>query len=219
MWLGLALIATLLSIWLKVATALSEIVVGTIAQLIIGATAAAFLLAVDDSAIKFLSGAGAIVLTFLAGAELDPQVFRRKWKEASAVGQRRNGARQRRRLGRAAGRWLFRRRHLPRQRRRHPLHRTPPEDFFNSLLDVSQRSSAATPGVTGVKSESAAGLDRLMTRPSLPKKMWKEVVNQTMITAYKAPISPRRMLRQSSITWPAPRARSGHSSSGSSTKL
>ena len=85
-WLGLALIATLLSIWLKIATALSEIVVGTIAQLVIGTAAGATLLAVDDSAIKFLSGAGAIVLTFLAGAELDPGVFRRKWKEASAVG-------------------------------------------------------------------------------------------------------------------------------------
>jgi glutathione-regulated potassium-efflux system ancillary protein KefC len=86
MWLGLALIATLLSIWLKVATALSEIVVGTIAQLVIGVAAGAVLLAADDSAIKFLSGAGAIVLTFLAGTELDPQVFRRKWKEASAIG-------------------------------------------------------------------------------------------------------------------------------------
>jgi glutathione-regulated potassium-efflux system ancillary protein KefC len=86
MWLGLALVATLLSIWLKVATALSEIVVGTITQLIIGTIAGGLLLAVDDSAIKFLSGAGAIVLTFLAGAELDPTVFRRKWREATAVG-------------------------------------------------------------------------------------------------------------------------------------
>jgi hypothetical protein len=33
LWLGLALVATLLSIWLRIATALSEIVVGTIAQL------------------------------------------------------------------------------------------------------------------------------------------------------------------------------------------
>jgi glutathione-regulated potassium-efflux system ancillary protein KefC len=32
MWLGLALIATLFSIWLKVATALSEIVVGEAAR-------------------------------------------------------------------------------------------------------------------------------------------------------------------------------------------
>jgi len=37
LWLGLALFATLLSIWLRIATALSEIVVGTVAQLIIGA--------------------------------------------------------------------------------------------------------------------------------------------------------------------------------------
>ena len=38
LWFGLALVATLVSIWLRIATALSEIVVGTIAQLLIGAT-------------------------------------------------------------------------------------------------------------------------------------------------------------------------------------
>jgi glutathione-regulated potassium-efflux system ancillary protein KefC len=37
LWIGLALIATLLSIWFRIATALSEIVVGTVAQLVIGA--------------------------------------------------------------------------------------------------------------------------------------------------------------------------------------
>jgi glutathione-regulated potassium-efflux system ancillary protein KefC len=36
-WVGLALIATLVAIWFKISTALSEIVVGTVAQLIIGA--------------------------------------------------------------------------------------------------------------------------------------------------------------------------------------
>ena len=66
--------------------ALSEIVVGTIAQLVIGAALGGSLLAGDASWLKFLAGAGAIVLTFLAGAELDPKVSRRKWKEASAVG-------------------------------------------------------------------------------------------------------------------------------------
>lgn len=86
LWLGLALIATLFSIWLGVATALSEIVVGTIAQLVIGAVIGAAVLGTQDSWVTFLSGAGAIVLTFLAGAELDPQVFRAKWKEASAIG-------------------------------------------------------------------------------------------------------------------------------------
>ncbi len=37
LWVGLALLATLLSIWPRVATAMSEIVVGTAAQLVIGA--------------------------------------------------------------------------------------------------------------------------------------------------------------------------------------
>lgn len=86
LWLGLALVASLLSIWLRVATALSEIVVGTIAQLIIGALLGSAAIGADQGWIKFLSGTGAIVLTFLAGAELDPAVFRRKWKEATAVG-------------------------------------------------------------------------------------------------------------------------------------
>ncbi|HEX9192760.1 MAG TPA: cation:proton antiporter [Burkholderiales bacterium] len=86
LWLGLALLAALLSIWLKVANALSEIVVGTVAQLVIGAAFGAAFLGADQAWIKFLAGAGAIVLTFLAGAELDPEVFRRKWKEATAVG-------------------------------------------------------------------------------------------------------------------------------------
>jgi Kef-type K+ transport system membrane component KefB len=86
LWLGLALIASLASIWFRVSTALSEIVVGTVAQLIIGAVIGAAVLGTDESWIKFLSGTGAIVLTFLAGAELDPVVFRRKWREAVAVG-------------------------------------------------------------------------------------------------------------------------------------
>src|SRR2546421_752728 len=86
LWLGLALIASLISIWLRISTALSEIVVGTIAQLIIGAAIGSAVLGTDESWVKFLSGIGAIVLTFLAGAELDPIVFKLKWKEAAAVG-------------------------------------------------------------------------------------------------------------------------------------
>jgi glutathione-regulated potassium-efflux system ancillary protein KefC len=86
LWLGLALIATLAAMALRIATALSEIVVGTIAQLLIGATIGSALLAGDATWIKFLAGAGAILLTFLAGAELDPVVFRRQWKQAGAIG-------------------------------------------------------------------------------------------------------------------------------------
>src|SRR5262247_1068605 len=86
LWLGLALMASLLAIWLRISSALSEIVVGTIAQLIIGAAIGSAVLGTDESWIKFLSGIGAIVLTFLAGAELDPKVFKLKWREAAAVG-------------------------------------------------------------------------------------------------------------------------------------
>jgi Kef-type K+ transport system membrane component KefB len=82
LWLGLAVVATLLSIWLRVSTALSEIAVGTIAQLIFGLA----VLGTGEFWVSFLAGIGAIVLTFLAGAELDPQVFKLKWREAAAVG-------------------------------------------------------------------------------------------------------------------------------------
>ncbi len=85
-WVGLALIATLLAIWFKISTALSEIVVGTVAQLIIGAFVVHGELGAKTNWITFLAGTGAIVLTFLAGAELDPQIFRLKWKEATVIG-------------------------------------------------------------------------------------------------------------------------------------
>src|SRR3984885_596282 len=86
LWLVLALGATLLSIWFRISTALSEIVVGTVAQLIIGALIGTQALGATSSWITFLAGTGAIVLTFLAGAELDPGISRTKWKEAFVVG-------------------------------------------------------------------------------------------------------------------------------------
>lgn len=85
-WIGLALVATLLAIWFRISTALTEIVVGTVAQLIIGAAIGTNALGAKTEWISFLAGTGAIVLTFLAGAELDPVVFRAKWKEAAVVG-------------------------------------------------------------------------------------------------------------------------------------
>jgi glutathione-regulated potassium-efflux system ancillary protein KefC len=85
-WVGLALVATLVAIWFKISTALSEIVVGTVAQLVIGGFVAHGELGARTGWISFLAGTGAVVLTFLAGAELDPQIFRTKWKEATVVG-------------------------------------------------------------------------------------------------------------------------------------
>jgi len=82
LWIGLGLAAVLASIWLRIATSLSEIVLGTLAGAVLGTAA----LGVDQTWIKFLAGAGAILLTFLAGAEIDPDAFRRQWKEATAVG-------------------------------------------------------------------------------------------------------------------------------------
>jgi glutathione-regulated potassium-efflux system ancillary protein KefC len=85
-WVGLAFIAVLIAIKLRISTALTEIVVGTVAQLVIGATISTAFLGAKQPWITFLAGAGSIVLTFLAGAELDPVVFRARWKEATGIG-------------------------------------------------------------------------------------------------------------------------------------
>jgi len=86
LWVGLALIATLLAIWFRVATALSEIIVGTVAQLAIGAFLGSGGLLSSTPWITYLAGTGAIVLTFLAGAELEPTIFKTKWRDALMVG-------------------------------------------------------------------------------------------------------------------------------------
>jgi len=85
-WVGLALVAALFAIWFRISTALTEIIVGTVAQAGLVVLVGASGLAAKTGWITFLAGVGAVVLTFLAGAELDPQVFRAKWKEATAVG-------------------------------------------------------------------------------------------------------------------------------------
>lgn len=85
-WIGLALAATLLSIWLRIATAMGEIVVGTVAQLLIGALLGAAFLGTDQGWVKFLSSIGAVLLTFLAGVELDPDQLKRNWREAAGLG-------------------------------------------------------------------------------------------------------------------------------------
>jgi Kef-type K+ transport system membrane component KefB len=85
-WLALALVATLVAIVLRIATAMSEIIVGTVAQLAIGALVGSAALGADQSWIRFLAGTGAILLTFLAGAELDLDVLRSRWKETTTIG-------------------------------------------------------------------------------------------------------------------------------------
>jgi glutathione-regulated potassium-efflux system ancillary protein KefC len=86
LWFLLALVAVLAAHRLRVSTALSEIVAGTVAQFVVCVWAGGDGLGQQAPWIVFAAGAGAIVLTFLAGAELDPAVFREKWKEAAGIG-------------------------------------------------------------------------------------------------------------------------------------
>lgn len=86
LWLGLALLATLLSIGFRLSVALTEIVLGIVAQLVIGAVLGPEALGAKEGWVSFLAGVGAIVLTFLAGAEPDPDSFWRNWKQVSILG-------------------------------------------------------------------------------------------------------------------------------------
>jgi glutathione-regulated potassium-efflux system ancillary protein KefC len=82
LWVALALIAGLLSYTFRVSAALMEILIGVMAQLLLGSE----VMGADASWIKFLSTVGAVLLTFLAGAEIEPAALKAKWKEAGAVG-------------------------------------------------------------------------------------------------------------------------------------
>jgi glutathione-regulated potassium-efflux system ancillary protein KefC len=83
---GLALVASLFASRYRLSTALVEILVGLCARAVLGLIGYESLFAVQEPWVKTLAGLGAILLTFLAGAELDPDVFRRKWKESAAIG-------------------------------------------------------------------------------------------------------------------------------------
>ena len=86
LWYGLALIATFLASRFKVSGALMEILVGIAAAAAIGRYFGAEAMGANLAWVKFLASIGAVILTFLAGAELEPVVMRRKWKEVTLVG-------------------------------------------------------------------------------------------------------------------------------------
>ncbi|MEJ5226973.1 cation:proton antiporter [Thermodesulfovibrio sp.] len=83
-WFFLALISTVIATKLRLATALTEIAVGAIASLAIAGTGIS--IGENDLWIKFIAGVGAIMLTFLAGAELEPEVMKTRWKETIGIG-------------------------------------------------------------------------------------------------------------------------------------
>jgi len=85
-WFGLALLSTAIASRLKVALALVEIHVGIAAGAVASRFFAPAALGADLPWLRFLASTGAVLLTFLAGTELEPAALRRKWKEVLVVG-------------------------------------------------------------------------------------------------------------------------------------
>jgi Kef-type K+ transport system membrane component KefB len=78
LWIALALLASILSVRVAISVALVEIVVGAVAGNLIGLPVAPW--------VNFLAGFGAILLTFLAGAEIDPRVVRKHFWSSLTIG-------------------------------------------------------------------------------------------------------------------------------------
>ena len=78
LWIGLALIAASLQAWIAVSVALLEIIIGAVAGNLVDLTLTPW--------VNYLAGFGAILLTFLAGAEIDVKVIRRNFASTIAIG-------------------------------------------------------------------------------------------------------------------------------------
>jgi len=81
-WIGMALLASVISIRLGISVALVEILVGAVLGNIPGLKEHIQ----QTDVTTFLAGAGSLMLTFLAGAEIDPVSLRRHWKASLAIG-------------------------------------------------------------------------------------------------------------------------------------
>jgi Kef-type K+ transport system membrane component KefB len=77
-WLGLALLASIISIRVAMSIALVEIMVGAVAGNTIGLHLTEW--------VNFLAGFGAILLTFLAGTEIDNRVVRKHFWSSTTIG-------------------------------------------------------------------------------------------------------------------------------------
>lgn len=86
LWLGLAVISAIIAYHLKISIALVEICIGIVAATIMNHFLGPNAFGSNLEWLRFLASSGAVLLTFLAGAELDPRVIRTKWKEVVIVG-------------------------------------------------------------------------------------------------------------------------------------
>lgn len=86
LWIALGLLAAGLSARLKLSTPLVEILLGIAVQGLFLAYGSNGLPGATHPAIVMLASLGAVLLTFLAGAELDPAALRSSWKEAALIG-------------------------------------------------------------------------------------------------------------------------------------
>jgi Kef-type K+ transport system membrane component KefB len=86
LWLGLAVLSAILAYHLRISIALVEICVGVAVAAVATAGGRMGDLGTDQEWMRFLASSGAVLLTFLAGAEIEPHVLRRKVKEVTAVG-------------------------------------------------------------------------------------------------------------------------------------
>jgi len=85
-WFLSALISTVLANRLKISNALMEIIIGAIVGFLALKTGFSDKLALDADWMKFIAGVAAIMLTFLAGSELNPDSLKSKFKEITIVG-------------------------------------------------------------------------------------------------------------------------------------
>jgi Kef-type K+ transport system membrane component KefB len=78
LWIGLALVSSLISIRLAISVALIEILVGSCGGNWLGLA--------PNPWVNYLAGVGSVLLTFLAGAEIDPAVIRRHFWSSVLIG-------------------------------------------------------------------------------------------------------------------------------------
>ncbi|MBN2087376.1 cation:proton antiporter [Candidatus Peregrinibacteria bacterium] len=85
-WFLAAVLSTIIANRLKISIALMEIIIGASIGFVAFKLNYTDKLALNDDWLKFCAGVGAIMLTFLSGAELNPDIMKTKLKEVTIIG-------------------------------------------------------------------------------------------------------------------------------------